>query len=106
MLESVVKSTSTETFSDLIGSGALWAGAGGVVCVSGVGADLLPDAGFEFVTSGAVAVAGVDADGSSGVVLLAAVSDCVAEIVGSATELTSETVAFVVLFASVSAMRC
>ena len=114
MLESVVKSTSTETFSDLIGSGALWAGTGGVVCVSGVvpGAELLPDAeavpvaGFEFVASGAVAVAGVDADGASCVVLLAAVSDCVAEIVGSATELTSETVAFVVLFASVSAMRC
>ena len=92
MLESVVKSTSTETLSDLIGSGALWAGAGGVVCVSGVvpGAELLPDAeavpvaGFEFGASGAEAWAVVTGEGAP----------------------AAEFAAFVALALSVSAMRC
>lgn len=95
MLESVVKSTSTETLSDFIGSGFLRAGAGGVVCVSGVGAELLAGvaeeavpvangAESEFVASGAEAWAVVTWDGAP----------------------AAETAAFVALALSISAMRC
>ncbi len=93
MLESVVKSTSTETLSDLIGSGVLWAGAGGVVCVSGVGA--------EFAVSAVAGVCGVVPGAVLAVVFAVPVAICA----GTATDaaLSAEAAAFAL---SASAMRC
>ncbi len=109
MLESAVKSTSTETLSDLIGSGVLWAGAESESVAPGA-LLLVVVAGVSGVASGALFVV-------SGAKLLASASESGAGVTGTEVVLVAvvdadavpaaETVAEPEAFAlSASAMRC